>query len=123
MHAQNTLSDLSCLLVERGIITTDVMPFCLINPNHSGHALTKFLRDASNDDIAEAFGITGLELVTERASCPTMEDTVAMLMARHSESGIGWLVRFYLPSHRGGYSTRLVYAPTIAQAMHRMLQA
>lgn len=123
MHTRNILSELSEMLTERGIIATDVMPFCLVNPNHTGHSLGKMLRDLSDDDIAEALGITCVELLSEKASSPTLEDAVGMLMGRNSGVGTGWFVRFYKPSPRGGYSTKLVYAPTMSEAMHRMLQA
>lgn len=123
MHTPNLLSELSARLTERDIIATDVMPFCLINPNHAGHALRDMLRGLVEDDIAEAFQITTMDFYTERAAAPTFEDAVAALMARHSGTGTGWLVRYFLPTPRGGYSTKLAYAPTITEAMHRMLQA
>lgn len=123
MHT-NQLSELSALLAERGIIATDVMPFCLVNPNHIGHALGKFTRDVGNDDIAEAFGVTVVELLQERDACPSMEDALGALMAKRVNAcGMGWLVRYYLPSSRGGYTTKLVYAQTLGETMCRMLQA
>lgn len=122
MDTPTHIAELSCLLTERGIIVTDVMPFCLLNPNHTGHALGNMLRDVTTDDIAEAFGISRHELMRERASAPTLEDAVGALMGRnHADSGLSWLVRFYHPTSRGGYSTRLVFAPTMCATMQRML--
>ena len=124
MHATELL-ELSALLVERGIIVTDVMPFCLLNPNHAAHSLGRITRDVSNDDIAEAFGITVIEFLRERDSSPSLEDAVGVLMAMQSAraKGEAWLVRYYLPSPRGGYITKLVFAHTLADVMHRMLRA